>query len=161
MEPVSSIIALTLKFIAGAIVIGWAWAYIREFFAAFLIPAIRKHVSNTLADGIATIISWIDAPASAVRRVASETMASFKKHVLGIKTTYERKSVHSVQENTATYIVTQSGSVTETIRERTIPMDNIPPAIRGEFIKHHGKSVPADVKEDFERIVKEKLKLAT
>jgi len=154
-----SLTLIALKIIGGALVIGWVWGYIREFFSTFLIPLIRKYVSDTLANGVGTLISWIDAPASAIRKVAKETFASFKSHVLGIKASYRRETAHSAKETITTYIRTDTNSVKETTRERTIPMDDLPPDVRAEMIKHAGQPVTGDIKADFEEKVKEKLKI--
>jgi hypothetical protein len=157
LDPVSLMI---IKVIAGVLVVGWAWTYIRDFFTETLIPAIRKYVSDTLADGVATVVGWIDAPVSVVRKKAAETMASFKKHVLGIQSTYERTDTYSAKEKITTHIVRKNGAIQEITKERQIPLDNLPPNVRAEFIKHHGEPVKANVKEDFEQKVREKLKLA-
>jgi hypothetical protein len=152
-----SLTLFAVKFIAGALILGFAWGYIREFFSQFLIPIIRKYVSDTLADGIGTLISWIDAPVSVVRKVARETLASFKSHVLGIKASYERKDVYTTKERVTTYIRTNTGAVKETVRECTISMDDLPPDVRAEMIKHAGQPVTGDIKADFEKEVKKKL----
>jgi len=152
-----SLTLFIVKFIAGVLVLGFAWGYIREFFSVFLIPLVRRYVSGTLADGIGTLISWIDAPVSVVRKVAKETFASFKSHVLGIKASYKRETALTAKETITTYIQTSSGSLKETIKERTLSMDDLPPDVRAEMIKHAGQPVSGDIKADFEEQVKKKL----
>ena len=160
IDPISAKIAITVvKIATTALIIGLAWAYIRDFFTETIIPAIRKYVSETLANGVADVVGWVDAPATAVKKIAKETMASFKKHVLGIQTVYKRENAHFATEKTTTYLVGKDNTIQEITKERQRSMDDLPPDIRAEFIKHHDKPAQANMKEQFEEKVREKLEL--
>jgi hypothetical protein len=133
------------------------WPYIADLFARVVIPFIRKTLGNTIAEPVATLLTWVDRPASVARAKVMSGWRFFRANVLGIKTTYRKTSATTALEKTETWLLHPSkpGLVNHQAEEREIAYEDLPQEIRNQMNRQNITSGVLDIKAVFEKQVQE------
>src|SRR5271165_5359968 len=98
----------------GIIILGGAlfvvlWPQIVHLFSTTIIPWVREVISDGVADSLATIICFADNRMVGTRSQIKSAYKTFKKTLLGCKSTYEKMDANAVTRKTFTIIRDPSG----------------------------------------------------
>jgi hypothetical protein len=125
-----------------------AWNLIRNCFAKYIIPALRKRVSGSVADSVARLVSWLDSPLSATRRAVRQLLATFKEHVLGIRTRLAWRDSRTVAASTTSLIRNpQTGEAYMQTAEEILRPEDLPTELRAKLAQL--KELDIDVAQEF------------
>jgi len=133
------------------------WPYIVDLFARVVIPFIRKTLGDTIAEPVATLLTWVDRPASVARAKVTTGWRFFRATVLGIKTTYRKTSATTALEKTETWLLHPSkpGIVNHHAEEREIAYEDLPQEIRDKMNRQGITGGELNLKEVVEKRVQE------
>jgi hypothetical protein len=134
------------------------WGYTQEIFSTALIPAVHKHISESFALSVLSLVLWANKPEYIFGEMIQKIFASFEKHVLEITITYTEETPQTTREELTVHILTSTGSVKKVVRERNISTSDLPGSVREEMITHFGQPIQANVKAYFEEKIRRKLK---
>ncbi len=149
-------ITIALVIAAAGVLFGslLLWHHIVDFFAAHVIPSLRRSVGDTVADTVATVIAWLDGKAVLTRKAVISAWRVFKERVLGIKASYIKTSPTTATVETVSTLRTgPQGATKLTVKEESVSLDDLPDEIREQLIRNPGSAVAADLGADVERMV--------
>jgi hypothetical protein len=133
------------------------WHHIVDFFAVHVIPFLRRSVSDTVADAVASVIAWLDGKAGLVRKAVISAWRVFKERVLGIKRVYRKTSATTVTVETVSILRTgPQEAKKQTVVEESVSLDEVPDEVREQLVRSPGSAVEADLGADIEKMVAKK-----
>lgn len=154
MDPITiAILAGTIG--GGAILIVAFWPYIVHFFSMHLIPWVREVVSDSAADAIADVISFVDNKVTGVRSLTKSAYKAFRETLLGCKTVYEKTGPNIVQTETTALVRNAAGELAAETVKTILKWDDLPNNIREEMIRQNQTKGEINVKSEVENRVRQ------
>lgn len=126
--------------ISVAVAILSFWPHIVSFLSERVIPWIRERVSNQAGEIMADLLTYADRGATAVRRSVRELWKRFRGIVVSSKMQIEQTGANTAIATTTTIVQDEAGELwkAKPVEER-IGWDDIPEAIRSEFLSQNTK----------------------
>jgi hypothetical protein len=147
---------ITIAIIIAAVLAGTVvlWHHIVNVFASYIIPFLRRHIGDTVADGVASMVAWVDRKVVLARNAVATLWRVFKERILGIKAVYRKTSATKASVETISTIRTGQREVKrERVTEEEVPLDELPDEVREQIIRNPLAPVEVDLKADVERRV--------
>jgi len=131
-----------------------SWAYIVHQFTVTIIPFLRSTLGDTIADGMAALISHLDDVATLLQRNVSIAWRAFKSRLLSWKTTFKKTTASTATSHSEAYVLASDGKVIKRVIEEEVPWAELPEDIRHAFMRNQGRDEVVDSKDLTERIVR-------
>ena len=138
------LLTLTFLLIAAWLVF---WPWIRQFMETNLIPTVRDLFNDEVAGWLADFTCWLDNGATAIRRFSKDAWSFLKHRVLRIRSRYTRISATSAEQESETWVHTDSGKVMRRVTTDTLRWEDLPENIRSEMIRQNKRECEMDVRD--------------
>jgi hypothetical protein len=153
--------ALFTVIVIGTAVVGFLtgayfWPYIADAFAQTVIPFVRRHLGDPVANLLVTLITWIDRPMGFLHNTVQEAWRFFKQKVIRIKRIFVKTSPTEVKEKTEVWV--SNGKPFQQVLERELQWHEVPQEIRDEMIRNGLDTAEIDMKKSVEGMVVEQAK---
>ena len=150
-------VAIALGLIGLTVVL--FWHYIVAVFADHIIPFFRSKLGGKLgtaiADGLASLIGWLDGKVTLVRSTVSAVWQLFKQKVLGMKATYRKATATTASVETEAILDPDTtGKRKLRVSEREVPLSDLPDEVRQE-LERGATTVEVDLADTITRRVAE------
>lgn len=149
---------LTFAILAGLGALLYFWNYIVDFFQKQIIPLFRNIFGNTVANILASFVSFCDKFVSWTRKQIKHLWKWFQQKILGMKTDYKKISATQVQGTTTTYTLQEDGKVIESVKTEILEWEDVPSKIREKYITENLNSFAVDDKNVIEEKYKDQIK---
>jgi hypothetical protein len=123
-----------------------AWPYIADFFSKHVIPWFRQNVSDSVADTVSGLFSWLDNKMTLVRAKLRGAWNLFKRVFLGGSISVQKISATEAIQKSSTYMCKEDGSVVRRVEEKKVPWEQLPQSIREEMIRNSTDHASLDLK---------------
>jgi len=132
------------------------WPYLADFIARHVLSVIETRVSRTVAMILRNILSFIEEPVIALRRVVKDGFSFVKQRVLGLFFGFSKTGANKVNLTTTTYVQVDADRVAQVTSEQEVTRDKIPAEMRQAFASGQTEAT-LDAKLAMEEKVKQKL----
>jgi hypothetical protein len=147
--------AILIGFIFGSVVIV-AWPYIVSLMTISVLPTLRAtmpQVAHTLAE----FLKMADSPITGTRVAVKGAIETFKRRVLGIRTTATVMSGNEVKLHIKTYVQNEDYSISVSESETVGSWDELPEDIRQKAFELQSRTVEKDLKDQIANALEQKL----
>jgi hypothetical protein len=147
---------ITITIVAVTLLTGGFWPYIVDILSTKIIPWLRQHISNAVADIISDLVIFADKGITPVRRTLKSVWANFKETVLGIKVEVTKTSATTSTGITTTLVRNSQGKVMQTEVTEELSWDSLPEKIRSEMTRQNTTTAEIDLKKAFEEKIQQR-----
>lgn len=128
-----------------------AWHYIRDFFTGTVVPTLRKHLGDSIAEGVSKLIEFADKKLAPAHAQLKKYYHHFKQRIIDIKSTFVRdpQDKSRVKVRTTSYLLSDPAAqnVTMTTTEQDLDWSQVPEEIRENWIRTNSRYYRMDMKE--------------
>lgn len=147
-----------LTVIAIGAAISFFWPDIVDFFTKMVIPYVRKHLGDEVAELLSTFIVFLDDIMSATKRMVLRGWEVFKERILKVIATFHKINSETAERKTESYIRMGMKSVVKQTVVEEIPWHELPSEVRKTMIKNNCDVAELDEGALIEKRFKERCK---
>jgi hypothetical protein len=155
MDPITLGIA-ALVAAGAAAVLGSLWHYVMHAVSEYVVPFIRRHVSEAVGEALLSMFDWLDGKVSQTRASLKQLWGVFRERVLGITSTYRKTGAWTATVTTVTRVKVSASEEEVVTAKRDVPLSELPPKLREAVLSEAGEPVTVDIGANLPRIAAQK-----
>lgn len=151
--------SLIMISIGAALLLGatvYFWSHIADLFQKRIIPWFRARLGDSVADGIATVISWVDNKATMTQRLLRDAWQAINRHWLAGETEIHKEAADRAVITKTNYMLKPEGGVVRTTTEETVAWHDLPDNVRDAMLRQNTTQAKVDDKEAFRTLVEQR-----